>query len=162
MDADKEILNKKIDRDQLFNKILKFCAYQERSENDVIEKLKTFKLNASETGKILKRLKEEKFIDNQRFARIYTTGKLRHNKWGRIRIRYELKRKCINNDDIEQALDSIDEDEYSQTLIELIKKKKGSIRDRNPFILRNKIAQYLSSKGFENDLVWHMIKIIIP
>jgi regulatory protein len=161
-DAEKNVLNEKIDEKVLFNKIMKYCGYQERSEHDVIEKLKPYRLGMQETHSILRRLKEEKFIDDQRYARIYTSGKLRNKKWGRIKIRYELQKKKIASQYIEESLNSIDEEEYFQTMTDLINKKKASLKEMDLYILKNKVAQFLFSKGFENDLVWDLINRMIP
>ncbi len=161
-ESDKHILNEKFDQNQIFLKIIKYCAYQERCELDVEEKLKKYKLNEDRTCQIINRLREEKYIDNQRFARIFASGKFRNNKWGRIRIRHELKRKSIQEEYIDQALATMDENEYTRIILELIKKKKKSIRKEDPFIIRNKIAQYICAKGFESDLVWDLLKEEIP
>lgn len=160
--AEKKKLNKKIDTKSVFDKIMKYCGYQERSEKDVLEKLKKYKLGTSETGSIIRRLKEEKFIDDRRFARIYAAGKLRNNKWGRIKIRYQLKQKNINNHHIEEALNSIAGEEYRRIILDLIDRKNESLKESDKFVLRNKIAQYLFMKGFENELVWDMINDRFP
>lgn len=157
-DPDKISLNKRLEENQIFLKIIKYCVYQERSELDVVEKLKKYRLTEEEIDQFISRLKAEKYIDNQRFARIYASGKFRNNKWGRIRIRHELKRKSIQAENIDQALAAIDKNEYSQMIIELIRRKKRAIHKNDPFILRNKISQYLCSKGFEKDLVWDLLK----
>jgi len=157
-DTDKYTLNKRLNENHVFIQLIKYCAYQERCELEVMEKLKKYNLTGRETKRIIDRLKEENYLDNQRYAKIYTSGKLRNNKWGRIRIRYELKRKSIQDEYIIQALSSIDEKEYAQMVIELIRKKKKSIQKEDPFIVRNKILQYLCVKGFESDLARELIK----
>ena len=156
-DIDRDRLNAKIDRSEAFNKILKYCAYQERSEHDVLEKLKKYGLEADEVHRIIRRLKDEQFIDDRRYARIFALSKLRSNKWGRIRIRIELKRKKIDGHHIEAAFRSIEDDEYSEIMRDLLRKKKDSLQQEDLYIVRNKVARYLFSKGFENDLVWALI-----
>lgn len=161
-ESDKNQLNRRLDENHLFLRMVKYCAYQERSEQDVLEKLGKYKLSDNGRMQIINRLKEEKYLDNRRFARMYASGKLRNNKWGRIRIRYELKRKSIPPEYIEEAIRSIDENEYAGILMDLIRNKKKLISHDNRFLLRNKIAHYLSGKGFENDLVWEQIRKEIP
>jgi len=161
-ESDKNLLNQRLDENHLLLRMVKYCAYQERSEQDVLEKLRRYKLSDNSIIQIINRLKEEKYLDNRRYARMFATGKLRNNKWGRIRIRYELKRKSMPVEYIEEAIGSIDEDEYAGILIDLIRNKKKLISHDNPFLLRNKIAHYLLRKGFENDLVWEQIKEEIP
>jgi len=156
-DSAKYKVNIELDKEKIFNNILKFCTYQERAESEVKEKLKKYKLSGIQTEKILKKLKEEKFIDNQRFARIYAGGKFRNNQWGKVKIRYELMRRSINENFIEEALELIDEYEYKQMIRKLIRKKLTTVQEEDRFILRNKIAHYIFTKGFESELVWEML-----
>jgi regulatory protein len=145
--------NLEIDRSRIIDKMQKYCAYQERAESEVVDKLKKYELNGVELDEIISQLKEQGYLDNQRFAKVYAGGKFRNNQWGKIRIRYELQRKAINEQVIEEALESIDQGDYRRTIHDLIRKKKKSIREQNPYIRKNKLAQYMFTKGFESELV---------
>jgi len=157
----KKKVNKRIEKKNLYHKIMKYCAYQERSEYDVIEKLKVYHLNEIEISEIINKLKEENFINNQRFARVYAIGKFRNNRWGRIRIRYELKRKSFAEKEIMTALDVIDEEEYEKMILQLIRKKERLITNPELYIRQNKIVKFICSKGFEHDIVWDIVKKVI-
>ena len=143
--------------EEIFNKILRYCAYQERSEHEVAYKLKKYRIGTREAGRMIKRLKDERFIDDKRYALIFASGKLRNNKWGRIKIRYALGKKNIHESNIITALNAIDEQEYSSILVALIRSKLKTMKEEDPFILRNKLAKYLISKGFEYELVWEQL-----
>ena len=106
---------------------------------------------------ILADLITEKFIDERRFAESFCRGKFRIKKWGKIKIKNELKKRRISNSCINIGLEQIDEKEYSLLLSELFKKKKNSIKEKNKFIRNRKIARYLQQKGFENNLIWELI-----
>tara|TARA_R110002124_G_scaffold72001_2_gene192614 strand:- start:395 stop:619 length:225 start_codon:yes stop_codon:yes gene_type:complete len=59
---------------------------------------------------------------------------------------------------LKKAFQEIDEEEYINTLHELMLKKAALIKDKNPFIRNKKLAQWLISKGYESSLVWEVIK----
>jgi regulatory protein len=156
-DSTKYRLNQKLDRKKIFDSIARYCAYQERSESEVRQRLKKYKIDDQEIIDIITKLKEDNFINNERFAKLFASGKFRNNKWGRVKIRYELKRKSIDDKFIDKALESIEGDDYFQLIRKLIETKKKNLVDKNAFRLKNKIANYLFSKGFESELVWQIL-----
>jgi regulatory protein len=133
----------------LLHKIEHFCAYQERCISDVDQKLRSWKVLPDKIPGILKRLQSEKFIDEDRFARLFVRGKFHINNWGRIKITYDLRRRNIHENIIRSALKEIGEEEYVAMIRELILKKKTEIPDRNNLIVREKIITFVTGKGFE-------------
>jgi len=139
----------------IIEKARKYCAYQERCAYDVKMKLINWQINKNDIEDIINTLKNEKFIDNERFAIAFATGKLRNNKWGKNKIYYALKQKQIADKTTQKALNLLDIDEYSNTLKAVIKSKK--INDTDEFIRNNKLVKYAQQKGFEPELVWKII-----
>lgn len=145
------------------NKARKYCSYQDRCEDDVVQKLKKFKLRTEDIDTILNVLKEEKFVDDQRFASSFVRGKLKQNQWGRIKIRYALKAKRLSNEIVDEALEEIDDEVYKEILILLATKKIRQIKgDISDYDKRQKTAVYLQSKGFESDLIFKIINNLEP
>jgi regulatory protein len=124
----------------------------------VDEKLQSWEVNADIRQKIIARLKEEKFLDEERYARMYAIGKHRNNKWGRQKIRVGLKEKKVSIAIAESAINSLDTDEYEASLLYLIEKKQRKTKANSVFELRKKIAASLMQKGYEAELVWDMLK----
>ena len=151
--------NKKIpEAKEVSARIQKYCAFQERSVKEVRQKLAGWQVNESNTNKIVKELVDLGFIDEKRFAVAFAKGKFHSNKWGRIKIAYGLKDKGLSEAVIQSALEEIDENEYKETLIKLIKAKARSAGDINSFEARSKIAVFMAGKGFEANLIWDAIK----
>lgn len=143
-------------------KVMKYCAYQERSQKEVRNKLYTLGLYGDEVEEMIAELITANYINEERFTKSYIGGKFRMKKWGRRKIlkgleQYDISTYCIN-----KGLEEIDEEGYRSVLFELINKKNNSIIEENLFVKRNKIAKYLIEKGFESELVWNGIKEIIP
>ena len=138
---------------EALQKIAAFCAYQERTHKEVEQKLKSYGLDEDEAGEIIIRLGREKLLDEQRFAQAFVRGHYRHKKWGRRRIVQELKQKGISEYCIKAGLKEIDGDEYYQNLVDVAEKKDRQEKEKNPRVRRQKIAQYLTGKGYEQDLI---------
>lgn len=137
----------------LLDKAKRSCAYQERCIFDINVKLREWKAEAGLRKKIIAVLKEEDYIDEMRFVRIFAGGKFRIKKWGRNKIRAKLRMKNIPEQCIETGLLEIDENEYIETLRKLIEKKKNEYMDPNLFLNRNKIYTFVVTKGYERELI---------
>jgi len=153
----KNQINKKIDLQHLKLKAANFCAYQERSVLEVKQKLQKLGANQAQTTQVIDDLVNEGFIDESRFARVYANGKLAQNKWGKHKIAHALQQKGINKTLVDEALAGLDEKKYLHTLSKLIEKKNREVKETDLWIRKNKIAQSVSLKGFEADLIFQEI-----
>lgn len=132
----------------------RYCAYQERCSRDVILKLRNLKVPSGKADAIILKLKKEKFLDDERFTRFFVRGKFRISKWGRIKIRHELTARGISAKLISLVIaEEIGEEEYSKMIRSLIKKKNQEINAEKKLNIRDKIINFVVSKGYEFDLV---------
>src|SRR5882757_6205956 len=76
---------------QARGKIQKYCAYQERSHQEVKHKLHTYGLTVDEADEIISSLITDNFLNEERFAKAFAGGKFRIKKWGRNKIEHELE-----------------------------------------------------------------------
>jgi regulatory protein len=141
----------------ILHKAQAYCAYQDRCSSEVVQKLRDWGVDQLRIPKILESLTEDKFLDDRRYAESFVSSKFRLKHWGRNKIVYELRLKKIPSDLISQAVESIDENEYSATLQTLIAKKTKEVKDSDAFRKKQKIARFLISKGFESELVFGMM-----
>jgi regulatory protein len=143
---------------QAFVKIASFCAYQERTQQEVRLKLYEYGIKSDEVEVIIVKLIEDNFLNEERFAKAYAGGKFRIKKWGRLKILRALEMKELSSYCIKSGLKEIDEEDYLETISLLIAKKSTEITLKNNFQKSHKIATYLISRGFEPDLVWEILK----
>lgn len=101
--------------------------------------------------KVLRRLVEEKFIDEKRFAHAFVRDKFRYNKWGRVRISQELKMRHIDTNVIEDALTEIEDDDNLDTLRALIAKKRPTVKGKSEYEIRGKLIRFAIGRGFSMD-----------
>ena len=144
--------------DQVLDKMAKYCAYQERCVKDVKDKLKTFDLPQEEKDKILDYLLDNRFVNDERFAKSFVRGKVNQSGWGLNKIRFHLVQKGIAKETIDEALGQTDEEVYRQRLIDILRTKAKTVKAENDFEKKRKLAAYAMQKGFEGSLVWEVLK----
>ena len=150
--------NKPLTPDQVLDKMAKYCAYQERCMKDVRDKLKTFDIPEEEKTKILYYLLDNRFVNNERFAKAFVRGKVNQNGWGVNKIRFHLMQKGIEKELIDEALGQTDEEVYRQRLIDILKTKSKTIKAESDFEKKRKLAAYAMQKGFEGSMVWEVLR----
>ena len=154
MYEDGNINKKKIfDKEQAYQKALQYCAYQERTQQEVRDKLYEWGLHKEEVEVCIAQLIIDNFINEERFAKAYAGGKFRINKWGKVKIKQELKLKKISPYCIKKALEEIDDKEYLKVLNDIIQKKSKEVKETNKYKKFAKVASYAISKGFEPELI---------
>ena len=140
--------------EKALQKIKHYCGYQERSSAEVKDKLYSLGLFEKEVEELIARLIEEEYLNEERFAIAYASGKSRNNGWGRIKIRYGLKQKGISEFCILKALQSLDESEYMAGFHRIADKKWHSLQsEKNIFVKKNKWEQFLIQRGFEQSII---------
>lgn len=130
-----------------------YCAYQERTQQEVREKLYSYGLETDDVEELIVRLSAEKLIDEERFAASYVRGKYGLKKWGRRKILQGLKGKQISDYCIKKGMLEIDPEVYERNLQSLFEQKDRSEKEKNPFLRKQKIIHFLQGKGYEIDLI---------
>ena len=141
-------------KEEALIKARKYCAYQERSHQEVRTKLLNLGQRGAELEQIISKLIEENFLNEERFAIAFTLGKFRIKKWGKVKIERELKFRKVSNYCIAKAIGAIEQNDYEKTLKSVLLKKWNAVKAENNFVRKNKTAQYLMSRGFESEMIW--------
>jgi len=147
-----------LDKKQALAKAENFCVYQERSQKEVRYKLVEWGMRGDELEEIITDLIINNFLNEERFAKSYASGKFNIKHWGRVKIKQGLKLKGVPNKILQKAIFSIDDDDYLQTIEKLAVKKAESLGENDPFKRKNKLMSYLQAKGFETDLILLVLK----
>lgn len=142
-------------------KAMGYCAYQERSQQELRDKLYEYGLHSGEVENLIAELIGENFLNEERFAKAYAGGKFRIKQWGRYKIKQGLKQHRISEYCIKKGMAEIDPEEYYTTLLNLISKKKDSLNEKDPYAIKNKLARYATAKGYEQDLTWEAINEVL-
>ena len=147
--------------EEAMQKLMHFCAYRDRSQKEVEDKLDALRMIPEAKEKIIINLMQENFLNEERFARSFARGKFRIKKWGRIKITQELKKREISAPIIKLGLSEIKESDYRSTLYDLAEKKEEKITEPNIFKKKKKLIDHLLRRGYETSLVFDCVNDII-
>lgn len=139
-------------------KMRNWCAYQERAQQETRNKLWEYGLASDEIEQIISQLIQENYLNEERFAVAFAGGKFRIKKWGKNKIKQELKMRKVSDYCIQKALNQINGNDYFVTLEKIIVKKNQEIKESNKIKKQYKIIKYLMSRGFEQDVIMDAIK----
>jgi regulatory protein len=143
---------------EAIKKIEHYCAYQERCHDEVVQKLRTMKMDTDEIDTIIVQLIQDNFLNESRFACSFARGKHRIKFWGKNRIVNELKFRNIGQYNINLALKEISNEEYLDTFEKIAIRNWDSIKETNLQKKRKKFCDYLLRKGFESNLIYEKAK----
>ena len=138
----------------VFNKLIHYCNYRERSTKEIEIKLLNLCYTEKEIISAIQKGKDLGIVDNNRFAKSFARGKNRKNRWGKNRIRFELKVKGLTNQEIEFGISNINEEDYKSSLIKCITIYKKKSKKFQEF----KLVNYLLNKGYEKTIITDNIK----
>jgi regulatory protein len=133
--------------------IRKYCAFQERSHQEVRFKLLEHGIYGDMLEEIISNLITENFLDEERYACTFASGKFNIKHWGRLKIKQELTMKGVSSYSIRVALEKIADEEYRDVLTSVLLKKAATLRSDSPFERKHKLFTYVQSKGYEPDII---------
>jgi regulatory protein len=148
-----KVQRKFLTKEQALQKLRQYCAYQERSHNEVRQKLYELGIHKPHHDEIISTLIEEDYLNEERFAKAFAGGKFRMKDWGRKKIYYALKEKKVSEYSIKLAMKEIDEEAYLKNIRELVEEKYESLKDDQYLTRKKKTIDYMIQKGYEFDLV---------
>ncbi|REE17035.1 regulatory protein [Winogradskyella pacifica] len=138
-------------------KLEHYCAYQERCHKEVRQKLRDMRMIPEAIDVIMVHLIQDNYLNEERFAKAFVSGKFRIKKWGKNRLLRELKFRDISKYSIDSALKEIDLDDYYKTLDDLVQKRIAQVKEPNVYKKKKKVADYLLYRGWESALVYERL-----
>ena len=143
--------------EEALKRMERYCSYQERCHKEVVQKLYSMYMIPEAIDHIVVKLMQDNFLNEERYAKAFVSGKFRIKKWGKYRLTRELKQKDIGKTLINMALQTITEQEYLETFHALAEKRAENIRETNVAKQRKKLADYLLYRGWESHLVYDKV-----
>ena len=133
----------------VLDKMERFCAYQERCENDVRRKLTSFRLSDTQMDAIVESLKANGFLDEERYVEMFVRSKVK-SSWGKRKIESALRAKRVPEALIQRFLDNIPDDLLRDNLRSAVEKWKRTHPDTSPTSnARIRLVRHLVSKGYQ-------------
>ena len=151
------LLRKSYTLEQALYILQKYCTYQDRCHIEVERKLTDMRMIPQAKEQIIMSLIEDDYLNEERFASAFVKGKFRIKKWGKIRLKLELKKRNISTYLIKIALKQISDEDYIATFEEIANKKVNSIKANSILLKKKKLADYLFYKGWESSMIYQKV-----
>jgi regulatory protein len=146
-------------RKEILNALYRYCAFQDRSRQQVRERLSTWRLGREEEAEIIQHLEEEQFLNEERYVRSIVRGKFYHKHWGRRKIRHLLYNQQIDPPLADRVIETeIPEEAYAETLERLARAKYAETRGDEAPQRFARTARFLVQKGYEPELVSQIVQ----
>lgn len=141
-----------------YDKLTRFCLFRERCSSEVVSKLYGLKVNSDEHSKLIEQLKEEKYLDDDRFIKAFVSTKVYVKRWGKVKIRQELQMKKLDKEKIKLELMNVDDERYIENLHHLAERKWPSLAKKQDRDRKSSLFRYMAGKGYESDLIMDWMK----
>lgn len=152
---------KPITAEAAYTRAAALCSRSEHAISDIYAKLLGWGLPQSQARGIIDRLVSENFINEQRYAHAYAHDKHQYNGWGRVKIAYQLRAKGICQQDIDDAMQDINDEGYRETLLKLLRGKWREVSSREPQLARAAMLRFAAGRGYEPNLIYNAVDEVI-
>ena len=132
----------------------RYLSIRNRSEKEIRDYLLKKKATTEIIENIIERLKKQKFLDDEKFARSWILSRARFRPKGKSALKFELLQKGIDKEIIEKVLSEEIEDmpdELTQAK-RLIERRIEKLKDKPRQEIYSKVGGFLSRRGFNFDI----------
>ncbi|MDF2553857.1 MAG: RecX family transcriptional regulator [Chryseobacterium sp.] len=143
--------------DEIKQKLVNYCVYQDRCHAEVEQKMREFVLIPEAKEEILLYLMKENYLNEERFTRSYIRGKFNIKQWGKNKIKIHLKQKGITEKLINKSFDEIDDEDYLKIIKKLYENHFSKQKGLQVYQKKSKTIKYLLSRGFEYENILQVI-----
>lgn len=143
----------KLSEQQALHRIAAYCSKAERCELDVKRKLEKWELAPITINSIIVRLRNENFLNDGRFTKAFIKDKIEFNKWGKIKISYELRKKNIPEFLIDTCFSELESNIFETPLSRILSNKLKSVKANNEYEKRIKLTRFALGRGYSYEEV---------
>ena len=144
---------------QAYQKLAALCARSEHCQQEMFDKMRQWGVDEEEQAKVMARLVEERYVDDERFTRAFVNDKVRYAKWGRRKIEQALWMKRIDEQLARTVLDEVPDEDYIAILRPALKQKRRSTKAASEYEMTMKLIKYALSRGFTMDVIRQCMEV---
>jgi regulatory protein len=152
-------IKKEMTGQQAYQKLTDLCARSEHCQQEMLEKMRQWGVSEEEQAQVMERLINERYVDDERFARAFIYDKIRYSKWGRRKVEQALWLKHIDDSISKPLLDKVDDEEYLNILRPMLKQKRKSTKANSEYELTMKLIRFAMGRGFTMDIIKQCIEV---
>lgn len=145
-------------RTAVLDRALRLLSSRGRATSELSRALLRSKdrLLADDVRWVVRRLTEQGYLDDARFAEQFVRDRAATRGWGKGRLRQELRRRGVAPSHIEPALSQADDDaalDDSRSALAVARKWRRTHSARDPDRDRQRLYGFLARRGFSPDVI---------
>lgn len=142
------------------SRLQRLCSRAEYCAADIYRKaLKDLEGDSEAAARIMASLKEDKYIDDARYAACFAREKSSLQGWGAIKIRFQLRAKGVSDADIASGLAEIEQPK-AQAKLERLVADKYKLLAGDPQC-KLKLLKFALSRGYSYEEVEEVVERVI-
>ncbi len=138
------------EREQAYQQALLFLSYRARSTSEIRRNLLKHKVPAEVIDQTIERLKTERLVDDDQFAKAWVENRSTFRPRSRRALAVELRQKGISDGAAQSALAEVDEDALAYEA-GLKRARRLEALEWNEF--RTKLSEFLARRGFSYSVI---------
>jgi regulatory protein len=148
-DAEIQELHEHGSVEEAYNRALDYLSYRPRSQAEIVTYLQRHDVPDIQAEEVIERLKAAGLVDDEAFAQFWVENREQFRPRGPRALRYELQRKGIGQEAIDQALEGVDP---SAGAYQAAAKKARQLSHLDQPEFFRKLVDYLARRGFGFDV----------
>ena len=136
---------------------LRILGRREHSSKELKDKLKQRGFTAKNINSVVENLIDLNFLSDERFTEVYVRSRFKYKKKSPKAIYYDLLKKGVDKELIQNELEAIDEEKIFENARELAMKKFKSLKARNARDIPDKLRNHLAYKAYSTRIINRII-----
>jgi len=145
-DAEIETLRAADTLEQAQQRAVNLIAYRPRSVREVRQRLEKAGVDEETIERVIEQLRSAGMLDDEAFSKAWVESRVRAAPRGRRMMAWELRRKGVAEQDIEAALESVDDE---STALAAARRRWPRLKSLPLRERKRKLFEFLSRSGFE-------------
>ena len=150
---------KNVTEQEALLKLSALCSQAEHSSGEMFDKMRRWGMPQDVAERVVDRLVDERFVDDERYARFFARDKIRFDRWGRRKIEQALYKKGVDSDISQRVLDAVPADDYVEILRPLLAAKRRTLKADSDYELNCKLIRFAMGRGFDMDVIRKCVDI---
>lgn len=144
---------KEMTEEEALRRLAADCARREHCRGQMHGRMRQWGMDEEAQQRVIDYLVAHKYVDDERFCRLFVKDKLKFNKWGRRKIEAALAAYGTDRATVQAALAEVTDDDYLDVLRPLLRAKDKSLRCADGYERRRKLMAFALGRGFDMHLV---------
>ena len=144
---------KEVSEQEALLKLSALCSQSEHSSGEMRDKMRRWAMPTDVAERVLDRLINDRFVDDERFCRFFVRDKIRFDRWGRRKIEQALYKKGVAPDISQRILDEVPQQDYIDILRPLLDAKRRSTSAASEYELNGKLIRFAMQRGFGMEII---------